>query len=35
VLEKARRYGRAHRTPILLVLAYVIMRAAVALLAGR
>ena len=33
--EKAARFGRAHRTAILLILAYVIMRAAVALLAGR
>jgi len=33
--EKAARFGRTHRTAILLILAYVIMRAAVALLAGR
>ena len=33
--ERAARFGRTHRTAILLILAYVIMRAAVALLAGR
>jgi serine/threonine protein kinase len=33
--ERAARFGRQHRTAILLVLAYVLMRAAVALLAGR
>ena len=35
VLERAARFGRTHRTAILLVLAYMIMRAAVAILAGR
>jgi serine/threonine protein kinase len=35
VVERALRFGRAHRTAILLVLAYVIMRAVVALVAGR
>ena len=34
-LERAARFGRTHRTAILLVLAYMLMRAAVALLAGR
>jgi serine/threonine protein kinase len=34
-LERAARFGRTHRTAILLVLAYMVMRAAVALLAGR
>jgi eukaryotic-like serine/threonine-protein kinase len=33
--ERSARFGRTHRTAILLILAYVIMRAAVALLAGR
>ena len=33
--ERAARFGRTHRTAILLVLAYMIMRAAVAFLAGR
>jgi eukaryotic-like serine/threonine-protein kinase len=33
--ERGARFGRTHRTAILLILAYVIMRAAVALLAGR
>jgi serine/threonine protein kinase len=35
VLERAVRFARPHRTAILLVLAYVIMRTVVALLAGR
>jgi serine/threonine-protein kinase len=35
VLERAARFGRTHRTAILLVLAYMIMRALVALVAGR
>jgi serine/threonine-protein kinase len=35
VLERTVRFGRAHRTAILLVLAYMIMRALVALVAGR
>jgi serine/threonine protein kinase len=34
-LERAARFGRTYRTPILLVLAYIIMRALVAWLAGR
>ena len=34
-LERAARFGRVHRTAILLVLAYMLMRTAVALLAGR
>jgi serine/threonine protein kinase len=34
VLERARRFARTYRTPILLVLGYIIMRAAVAFLAG-
>jgi serine/threonine protein kinase len=34
-LERAERFGRTHRTAILLVLAYMVMRAAVAFLAGR
>ena len=33
--ERTARFGRTHRTAILLILAYVIMRTAVALLAGR
>jgi eukaryotic-like serine/threonine-protein kinase len=33
-LERAARFGRTYRTAILLVLAYIIMRAAVAFLAG-
>ena len=32
--ERAVRFGRAYRTAILLVLAYIVMRAAVAFLAG-
>lgn len=35
LLERAARFGRAYRTPILLVLAYMIMRALVAWFAGR
>lgn len=35
LLDRARRLGRAHRAAILLVLAYVLMRALVALLTGR
>ncbi len=34
-LERIARFGRTYRTPILLVLAYVIMRAIVAWVAGR
>jgi len=34
-LERAGRFGRTHRTAILLVLAYMVMRAVVALVAGR
>jgi serine/threonine protein kinase len=33
--DRARRYGRTYRTPILLVLAYIVMRAIVAMVAGR
>ena len=34
VFERAVRFGRTYRTAILLVLAYIVMRAAVAFLAG-
>jgi hypothetical protein len=34
VLERLARVARAYRVAILLVLAYIVMRAAVALLAG-
>ena len=34
-LERVVRFGRTYRTAILLVLAYIVMRAAVALFAGR
>lgn len=33
--ERAARFGRTYRTPILLVVAYIVMRAVVAWLAGR
>jgi serine/threonine-protein kinase len=33
--ERAARFGRTHRTAILLVLAYMLMRAVVAVVAGR
>jgi serine/threonine protein kinase len=33
--DRTRRYGRTYRTPILLVLAYIVMRAIVAVVAGR
>jgi len=33
--DRTRRYGRIYRTPILLVLAYIVMRAIVAVVAGR
>ena len=35
LLERAGRFGRAYRTPILLVLAYIVMRAVVAWFSGR
>jgi serine/threonine-protein kinase len=35
LLDWARRFGRAHRTAIVLVLAYLIMRAVVAFVSGR
>ena len=35
VLDQIGRFGRTYRTAILLVLAYIVMRAAVAFLAGR
>ena len=35
VLERTLRFGRTYRTAILLVLAYLVMRAVVAILAGR
>jgi serine/threonine protein kinase len=35
VFERAVRFGRTHRTAILLVLAYIVMRAAVAFFAHR
>ena len=35
VVERAARFGRAYRTPILLILAYIVMRAVVAFVTGR
>ena len=35
LFDRTARFGRAYRTPILLVLAYVVMRAVVAWIAGR
>ena len=35
LVDRARRYGRVYRTPLLLVLAYIVMRAIVAVVGGR